>query len=62
MIRVEVHYVEERKKEKGSKLLSSLRSKKEKHRLQPQLSDKHLELINIFRVQMQASYMCILLL
>lgn len=53
--RVEVHYVEERKKEKGSKLLSSLRSKKEKHRLQPQLSDKHLELINIFRVQMQVS-------
>ncbi|XVF51538.1 hypothetical protein PTKIN_Ptkin04bG0192800 [Pterospermum kingtungense] len=52
---VEVFPVEVKKKEKSSKFLSRLKSKREKPHLQPQLSEKHSSLIDIVRAQMQIS-------
>ncbi|XP_010529550.1 PREDICTED: uncharacterized protein LOC104806377 isoform X2 [Tarenaya hassleriana] len=50
----ESYSTQSRKKDKSLKLLSSLK-RREKLNLQPQFSDKHSELINTFRVQMQIS-------
>ncbi|EOY24649.1 Uncharacterized protein TCM_016195 isoform 3 [Theobroma cacao] len=52
---VEVCPVEDRKKDKSSKFLSRLKSKREKPHLQPQLSERHSELIDTIRAQMQIS-------
>ncbi|KAJ0105141.1 hypothetical protein Patl1_18703 [Pistacia atlantica] len=52
---VEVNPVEDRKKEKSSKFLSGLKSKKDKLHLQSQSSEKHSKLFDIVRVQMQIS-------
>ncbi|XWS49898.1 hypothetical protein CRYUN_Cryun12cG0042400 [Craigia yunnanensis] len=52
---VEVFPVEDRKKEKSSKFLSRLKSKREKPYLQPQLPERHSELIDTIRAQMQIS-------
>lgn len=48
--------VEDKKKEKSSKFLSRLKSKREKPHSQPQMSERHSSLIDIVRAQMQASY------
>ncbi|KAJ4823461.1 hypothetical protein Tsubulata_019697, partial [Turnera subulata] len=47
--------VDDRKKEKSSKLLSALKTKKEKARLHSQPVGRHAELLNTIRVQMQIS-------
>ncbi|XP_059645069.1 protein unc-13 homolog isoform X2 [Cornus florida] len=52
---VEIHSFEDRKKEKGSKFLSSLKSRKDKRHLQYQSPDRHPELIDTIRAQMQIS-------
>ncbi|KAK9006423.1 hypothetical protein V6N11_035462 [Hibiscus sabdariffa] len=52
---VEMFPVEDRKKEKNSKFLSRLKSKREKPQSQPQLSERHAELIDTIRAQMQIS-------
>ncbi|XVF10658.1 hypothetical protein REPUB_Repub07fG0201300 [Reevesia pubescens] len=52
---VEMFPLEDRKKEKSSKFLSRLKSKREKPHLQPQLSERHSELIDTIRAQMQIS-------
>ncbi|XP_022720063.1 uncharacterized protein LOC111277894 isoform X1 [Durio zibethinus] len=52
---VEVFPVEDKKKEKSSKFLSRLKSKREKLHLQPQLSERHSLLIDTIRAQMQIS-------
>ncbi|OMP09656.1 hypothetical protein COLO4_05255 [Corchorus olitorius] len=52
---IEVCPVEDRKKEKGTKLLSRLKSKREKPNSHPQLSERHSELIDTIRAQMQIS-------
>lgn len=53
---VDAYPTQRRKMEKGSKLLLSLK-RKEKPQLQPQTSSNaHSEVINMIRVQMQASY------
>ncbi|KAG8496041.1 hypothetical protein CXB51_009399 [Gossypium anomalum] len=53
---VEMFPVEDRKKEKNSKFLSRLKSKREKPHSRPQLSERHSELVDTIRAQMQASY------
>ncbi|PPD97672.1 hypothetical protein GOBAR_DD05275 [Gossypium barbadense] len=53
---VELFPVEDRKKEKNSKFLSRLKSKREKPHSRPQLSERHSELVDTIRAQMQASY------
>ncbi|GLT40474.1 hypothetical protein SLA2020_146110 [Shorea laevis] len=52
---VEVYSVEDRKKEKSSKILSGLRSKRDKTHLQSPSSERHSELTDTIRVQMQIS-------
>ncbi|KAL6986195.1 hypothetical protein U1Q18_019563 [Sarracenia purpurea var. burkii] len=51
----EIHSIEDKWKEKSSKLLSGLKSKKDRKYLRPQLSGRHSELIDTIRVQMQIS-------
>ncbi|KAK5847109.1 protein unc-13 homolog isoform X1 [Gossypium arboreum] len=52
---VEMFPVEDRKKEKNSKFLSRLKSKREKPHSRPQLSERHSELVDTIRAQMQIS-------
>ncbi|KAA8522362.1 hypothetical protein F0562_013277 [Nyssa sinensis] len=52
---VEVHSFEDKKKEKSSKFLSGLKSKRDKRHLRSQSPEKHSEIIDIIRAQMQIS-------
>ncbi|KAK0587106.1 hypothetical protein LWI29_017363 [Acer saccharum] len=52
---IEVYSVEDRKKEKSSKFLSGLKSRRDKLHLQSQSSERHSKLIDTVRVQMQIS-------
>jgi len=54
--RIEVHTVEDRRKEKSSKFLSGLKTKREKINQQSQGRGRHSELVDTIRIQMQASY------
>ncbi|PKI41406.1 hypothetical protein CRG98_038178 [Punica granatum] len=47
--------VQEKKKEKGSRLLSAMKSKKNRMHVEPQPLHRHLELINTLRTQMEIS-------
>lgn len=55
MIRVEVYPVEDKRKDKSSKFLPGLKSKRDKSVSQTQSSEKHSKLIDTVRIQMQAS-------
>ncbi|KAL5748684.1 hypothetical protein ACOSP7_025728 [Xanthoceras sorbifolium] len=52
---IEVYAVEDRKKEKSSKFLSGLKSKRDKLQLQSQSSERHSKLVDTIRAQMQIS-------
>lgn len=55
--------IEGRRKEKSTKFLSGLKSRKGKKYLQSQSSERHIELLDTIRMQMQAScdvFFCIL--
>lgn len=54
--RVEVHTVEDRRKEKSSKFLSGLKSRREKIHQQSQFRGRHSAIVDTIRIQMQASY------
>lgn len=60
MTSVEVHTIEDRKKEKSSKLLSGLKSKRDKIHQQSQSQSQggHSEVVDTIRIQMQASCNC----
>jgi len=61
-VRIELHVVYDRKKEKNSKFFSGIKGKKNKIHLQSQPVERHFELIDIIRSQMQASiseYYCL---
>lgn len=53
--RVEVHTVEDRRKEKSAKLLSGLKSRRDKIHQQSESRGRQSELIETIRIQMQAS-------
>ncbi|KAK8676426.1 hypothetical protein V6N13_142000 [Hibiscus sabdariffa] len=55
VIKVKMFSIEDRKKEKNSKFLSRLKSKREKPHSEPQPSERHAELIDNIRAQMQIS-------
>ncbi|XP_065622185.1 protein unc-13 homolog isoform X5 [Quercus suber] len=52
---IEVHTVEDRRKEKSSKFLSGLKTKREKINQQSQGRGRHSELVDTIRIQMQIS-------
>ena len=54
--RIEVVSEQVRRREKSSKLLAGLKSKKDREIAQPQCQDRNLELLNIIRTQMEASH------
>ncbi|KAI5655545.1 hypothetical protein M9H77_32732 [Catharanthus roseus] len=51
----EIHVIEGRRKEKSTKFLSGLKSRKGKKYLQSQSSERHIELLDTIRMQMQIS-------
>ncbi|CAL5360013.1 hypothetical protein CsSME_00050374 [Camellia sinensis var. sinensis] len=52
---LEIHAIEDKRKEKSSKFLSGLKSKRDRKCLQSQLPGRHSELTDTIRVQMQIS-------
>uniref|UniRef100_A0A5B7C3J2 MHD1 domain-containing protein n=1 Tax=Davidia involucrata TaxID=16924 RepID=A0A5B7C3J2_DAVIN len=52
---VEVHSFEDKKKEKSSRFLSGLKSKRDKRHMRSQSPEKHAEIIDTIRAQMQIS-------
>lgn len=58
--RVDANSVEDRRKEKTSKFLSGLKSKRDKMQSQSQFVGRKSELMDTVRVQMQASYRIVL--
>lgn len=56
--RLEIYSFEDQKKDKSSGFLAGLKNKRDKKHLQPQSQspERHEEIINTIRVQMQVSY------
>jgi hypothetical protein len=52
---IEIHSIEDQKKDKGSRFLAGLKNKKEKRHVKPKSPERRPELIDIIRVQMQIS-------
>lgn len=55
---LEIHAIEDKRKEKSSKFLSGLKSKRDRKCLQSQLPGRHSELTDTIRVQMQKPSIC----
>lgn len=60
--RLEIYSTENRKREKSSRLLSGLKNRRDKRSLESESTERHLKILGIIRVQMQASYSVLLFL